>query len=231
MFVGMQFPATAADARRLMPELAGRVEIVDRIDEVGVIGGADASTTRFDPARRVHAALVTLDWPGLVPRESAGAVTEGGLPYIPGLLGFREVPALVEAWARLARKPDLVLVDGHGIAHPKGLGIACLLGLALDVPTIGVAKSILVGTVEGALAETPGATAPLVWKGREIGVALRSRRGAAPLFVSPGHRVSPASALRWVRATLAGRRLPVPTLAAHEAAGALRRDAVGAGSG
>ncbi|MGG5811410.1 endonuclease V [Falsiroseomonas sp. CW058] len=220
---GFAFPATAAEARRLIPELAARVETADRIGEVRVIGGADASSTRFDPTRAVHAAIVALAWPGLAPLGQGGAVTQGGLPYIPGLLGFREVPALVEAWSRLERRPDLVLVDGHGIAHPQGLGIACLLGLVLDVPTIGVAKSILVGQVEGDLPEVPGARAPLVWKGREIGLALRTRRGANPLFVSPGHRVSPATALRWVLATGSGRRLPVPTQAAHEAAGALRR--------
>jgi deoxyribonuclease V len=224
------FPATAAEARRLIPGLAARVETADRIGEVRVIGGADASATRFDPARRVFAAVVALGWPGLAPLGQGGAVTQGGLPYIPGLLGFREVPALLRAWAGLATKPDLVLVDGHGIAHPQGLGIASLLGLVLDVPTIGVAKSILVGRVEGDLPDTPGAQAPLVWKDRRIGIALRTRRGANPLYVSPGHRVSPETALRWVLATGTGRRLPVPTQAAHEAAARVRlsaRDAAG----
>jgi deoxyribonuclease V len=219
---GHPFPTSAAEARRLIPELAARVETADRIGAVRLLGGADASSTRFDPDRAVYAAFVTLAWPGLAPGATAGAVTRGGLPYIPGLLGFREVPALAEAWAKLPARPELVLMDGHGIAHPKGLGIACLLGLVLDVPVIGVAKSILVGAVEGELPDAPGATAPLVWKGRRIGTALRTRRGANPLYVSPGHRVSPETALRWVLATGNGRRLPVPTQAAHEAAGALR---------
>lgn len=219
---GIPFPATAAEARALIPALAARVETADRIGAVRVIGGADASATRFDPARRVHAALVALDWPSLAPRGEAGAVRQGGLPYIPGLLGFREVPALAEAWARLEPRPDLILVDGHGIAHPQALGIACLLGLVLDVPTIGVAKSVLVGRVEAGLAEAAGATAPLLHKGRQIGIALRSRRGANPLYVSPGHRVGAETALDWVRRCLRGRRLPEPTRAAHAAAGALR---------
>jgi deoxyribonuclease V len=222
---GLAFPATAAEARRLIPDLAARVETADRIGEVRVIGGADASSTRFDPTRTVHAAVVALDWPSLAPRGRGGAVTRGGLPYVPGLLGFREVPALAEAWAALDPKPDLVMMDGHGVAHPKALGIACLLGLVLDVPTIGVAKSVLVGEVEGNLPDEPGARAPLVWKGRRLGTALRSRRGANPLYVSTGHRVSEETALAWVERCLSGRRLPVPTQAAHQAAGALRLSA------
>jgi deoxyribonuclease V len=219
------FATTAAAARALLPALAAEVEQADRICEVRVLGGADASSTRFDPDRAVHAALVALSWPSLHPLAEAGATHRGGLPYIPGLLGFREVPALTEAWARLNPRPDLVLVDGHGVAHPQGLGIASLLGVVLDVPTIGVAKSVLVGEVAGPLPDTPGAVVPLVWKGREIGVALRTRRGANPLYVSAGHRVSLPTALAWVRQTLRGYRLPEPTRRAHLAAAAERRQA------
>jgi deoxyribonuclease V len=220
---GSPFPESAALARKLMPELAAQVVAEDRIGKVKVLGGADASSLRFDPDRAVHAALVSLAWPLLAPLATSGAVTRGGLPYIPGLLGFREVPALAEAWAALDPKPDLLMVDGHGRAHPKGLGIACLLGLVLNVPTIGVAKSVLVGEVEGYLPDEAGAHAPLVWRGGQIGVALRSRRGANPLYVSVGHRISLGTALSWVERCLRGRRLPEPTRAAHDAAGALRR--------
>ncbi len=227
---GHEFPGTAAEARRLIPDLAALVIAEDRLGDVRVIGGADASATRFDPSRAVHAAIVALDVHRLAPRGEASATTRGGLPYIPGLLGFREVPALVAAWARLDAKPDLLLVDGHGIAHPQGLGIASLIGLVLDVPTIGVAKSILCGTVEGTLGEAAGASAPLMFKGRRIATALRSRRGANPLYISVGHRVSQATAEAWVRRMLQGRRLPVPTLAAHLAAAAERlRDRGGRG--
>jgi deoxyribonuclease V len=225
---GLPFPDSAAAARLLVPDLAARIETADRIGAVRVIGGADASSTRFDPTRTVHAAIVALGWPALAKVGEAGATTRGGLPYVPGLLGFREVPALAAAWARLDPKPELLLVDGHGLAHPKGLGIACLLGLVLDVPTIGVAKSLLVGEIEGALPDAAGARAPLVWKGKRIGVALRSRRGANPVFVSIGHRVSEATALDWVERCLRGRRLPEPIRAAHGAAGALRLSALAA---
>jgi deoxyribonuclease V len=219
------WPASAAEARRLIPGLAARILAEDRLGPVRRIGGADASATRFDPMRAVHAAIVTLDWPGLAPRGAAAATRLGGLPYIPGLLGFREVPALAEAWARLDPRPDLVLVDGHGLAHPQRLGVACLLGLALDVPTIGVAKSLLVGAVDGALDDRAGARAPILHRGERIGMALRSRRGAHPILVSVGHRIGLDTALGFVEATLQGRRLPAPIRAAHDAAAAARRDA------
>jgi len=215
---GHDFPTTAAEARRLVPELAAQVVAEDRFGAIRVIGGADASATRFDPTRAVHAAIVALAFPALTPLGEASATTRGGLPYIPGLLGFREVPALAAAWAALDPKPDLLMVDGHGVAHPKGLGIASLLGLVLDVPTIGVAKSLLIGAV----ADEAAGTAPITWKGAVIGIALRSRRGARPLYVSVGHRTTLATAEALVRRCRHGRRLPVPTLAAHQAAAAER---------
>ena len=222
---GLPFPADAPSCRKLVPDLAAMVEARDRIGEVRHIGGADVSSLRFDPTRTVHAALVTLGWPSLAPLGRAGAVRRGGLPYIPGLLGFREVPALAEAWVALEPKPGLVLVDGHGMAHPKRFGIASLLGLVLDVPTIGVGKSLLVGEVEGVLANEAGARAKLLHKGELIGMALRSRRGANPVYVSVGHRVSLESAVAWVGRCLRGRRLPEPTRLAHEAASAVRLSA------
>jgi deoxyribonuclease V len=215
---GHDFPTTAPEARRLVPELAAQVVTEDRFGDIAVIGGADASATRFDPTRAVHAAIVALDFPALTPLGHASATMRGGLPYIPGLLGFREVPALAAAWRRLDPKPDLLMVDGQGLAHPKGLGIASLLGLVLDVPTIGVAKSLLIGEVAGEVVDT----APITWKGAVIGTALRSRRGAHPLYISIGHRTSLPTAEDLVRRCLRGRRLPVPTLAAHLAAAAER---------
>jgi deoxyribonuclease V len=218
---------TAAEARALQPELAARVVEEDRFGEVRVLAGVDVSTTRFDPERLVYAAVVCLSWPGMEVLDQATAVQRAALPYIPGLLGFREVPALQEAFGKLRTRPDLVLVDGHGRAHPRGLGIASHLGVVLDIPTIGVAKSVLVGKVEGVLPDEAGARAPLVWKGARIGTALRSRARANPLFISTGHRISLESAVDWVERCGRGRRLPEPTRLAHEAAGVLRRQALG----
>jgi deoxyribonuclease V len=214
-------PPTLKDATRAQRAMAERVETEDRLGPVRLIGGADVSTTRFDPARRVWAAIATLDAETLALRAEAGEAGIARFPYVPGFLGFREVPALAAAWARLPDKPDLLMVDGHGIAHPRGLGVATQLGLVLDLPTIGVAKSLLVGEVAD-LPDTAGAEAPILWRGAVLGAALRLRARANPIYVSTGHRISLATALAWVKRTATGHRLPAPTRAAHAAAGRLR---------
>jgi len=216
-------PPDLATAKAAQIALAARVVTEDAHGPVRLLGGVDISNTRFDPENLIFAAVVVLSWPGLRVVASASAVRRASMPYVPGYLGFREVPALRAAWEELAVKPDLVLVDGHGIAHPRGFGIATHLGVVLDVPSIGVAKSPLVGRAEGELGGEPGAEAPLVWKGRRLGTLLRTRRRANPLYVSPGHRVSEASAVDWVKRCGTGYRLPEPTRQAHLAANAARR--------
>lgn len=215
-------PPDIAAARAAQVEMAARLVTEDDLPApVGRIGGADASSTRFDPAKRVHAALVTLDAATSVVLATATEARRADFPYVPGYLGFREVPALRACWARLALKPDVILVDGQGLAHPRGMGLACHLGLVLGVPTIGCAKSRLVG--QGEPGPAAGDTAPLMWKGAVIGTALRTRRGARPLYVSVGHRVSLPTAVAIVLDATHGRRLPAPVRAAHEAADAARR--------
>ena len=216
-------PPDLAAAREAQRVLAARVVREDAHGPVRLIGGVDISSTRFDPGNLVHAAVVVLAWPDLTPVAQAAATIRAGMPYIPGFLGFREVPALLAAWEGLAAKPDLVMVDGHGVAHPRGLGIAAHLGVVLDVPSIGVAKSILVGRPAAPLPEEPGAAVPLVWKGARIGTVLRTKRRSNPLIVSTGHRVAEASAVDWVRGCLRDYRLPEPTRLAHLAANAERR--------
>jgi deoxyribonuclease V len=213
-------PGSVAEARAAQAEMAALVVARDDVPSPCRLGGADVSNTRFDPRRRVHAALVVLDQAGAV-AANATESRAADFPYIPGYLGFREVPALVAAWARLSPKPDLLLVDGQGMAHPRGMGLATHLGVVLDLPTIGVAKSLLVG--EGEPGPEAGDTAPILFKGARIGTALRTRRRAQPLYVSVGHRVSLATAEALVRAACDGRRLPVPIRAAHDAANAARR--------
>jgi deoxyribonuclease V len=221
-------PQNVPTARAAQMEMAACLSARDDLPRrIARIGGADVSNTRFDPTKRVHAALVTLDPLTDTVLASASETRVADFPYVPGYLGFREVPALAACWARLAVKPDVILVDGHGMAHPRGFGIACQLGLVLGVPTIGVAKSLLVG--EADLGPDPGAIAPLTWKGTRIGTALRTRRGALPVYVSVGHRVSLDTALAIVRTVLRGRRLPAPVRAAHDAANAARRAAQGRG--
>ncbi len=216
-------PPDAAAARRAQTALAERVAREDAPDgEVRLLGGVDVSNNRFDPEERVFAAVVALSVSDLRVVETAGAVARAAMPYVPGLLGFREIPALLAAWDKLERKPDLLLVDGHGVAHPRRLGIAAHLGVVLDVPAVGVAKSVLVGEADAPLPDEAGAETPLLWRGERIGTALRTRRRANPLYVSIGHRVSLETAVAWVRRATGGYRLPEPTRQAHLAANALR---------
>jgi deoxyribonuclease V len=200
------------------------VETHDRLPHsLRLIGGVDVSATRFDPEGRVYAVMVALEWPTMREVARAGAVERAPIPYIPGLLGFREIPALRSCWERLAEKPELLFVDGMGILHPRRCGIASHLGVVLDVPAIGVGKSRLVGEAAGPLGDEAGASVALHVGGEHRGELLRSRARSNPLWVSPGHRVGVETALRLTREALRGYRLPEPTRLAHLAAGALRR--------
>ncbi|MFZ5602309.1 MAG: deoxyribonuclease V [Pseudomonadota bacterium] len=204
-----------AEARALQSRLAPLVEVQDRLPDVRFIGGVDVG---FEDGNRVtRAALVVLSYPDLQVVERQLAKIPTAFPYVPGLLSFREMPAILQAYSRLNQKPDLLLCDGQGIAHPRRLGIASHLGLWLDLPTIGVAKKKLVGQHE-AVPDTKGAWVPLQDKGETIGAVLRSRQGVLPLYVSPGHRVSQAGAVDWVLRCLTRYRLPEPTRQAHKLA-------------
>lgn len=216
-------PPSLKDATRAQREIAEACETEDRIGEVRLIAGTDTSAKWRDQRGPIHAAVAPLRWPS---REVLPAVTVTRIPpfpYVPGYLGFRETPALVAAWERQAEKPDMLFVDGHGRAHPRRCGIATHLGVLLDVPTVGVAKSILCGRVEGELGEVPGSTAPLVDRGEVVAMALRTRARALPVYVGTGHRVSIDTAVRWVLDLAEGRRLPLTTRLAHDAANAARR--------
>ena len=218
--------ADLAALRDQQREIAARVIRADALPgPVRFIGGVDVSCSRFDPMRQVHAAIVVLEWPSLAEVARAGISATAALPYITGLLAFREVPALLDAFATLPVKPDLLLVDGQGIAHPRRCGIAAHLGVLLDVSSIGVAKSRLLGAPESPLGEAVGSQVRVMDRGEVVGALLRTRARANPLHISVGHRVSLEGALRWVLACGRGRRLPEPTRLAHEAAGMVRRAA------
>nr|WP_314427698.1 deoxyribonuclease V [uncultured Erwinia sp.] len=173
-----------------------------------LIGGADVGFEQGGEVTR--AALVILEYPSLRLIEHQVARIATTMPYIPGFLSFRETPALQAAWQQLSHRPDLLLVDGHGIAHPRRLGVASHFGLLVDVPTIGVAKKRLCGAFTPPDAE-PGSHQPLMDKDRQLGWVLRSKARCNPLFISTGHRVSQATALQWVENCLRGYRLPEPT--------------------
>jgi deoxyribonuclease V len=190
---------------------------------VATVGGTDLSFDRRSDV--AFAGIVLLTLPGLEVVERCGVRTRTRFPYVPGLLSFRETPPLLAAWERLSTRPDVLLVDGQGLAHPRRFGIACHLGLLLDLPTIGCAKSILVGT-HGPLGDQAGDWTPLVHRGETVGAALRTRPGVSPVYISAGHRVDLPSALALVRRCLGPTRIPEPTRRAHQFVNALRRGEV-----
>ncbi|MFM8395753.1 MAG: deoxyribonuclease V [Acidobacteriota bacterium] len=186
--------------------------------DVRTIGGADISFNRF--SKVVYAGIVVLRLPDLELIDSVAIRTTVNFPYIPGLLSFRETPPLLEAWGELNHRPDLLMLDGHGIAHPRRFGIASHLGLLLDLPTIGCAKSLLIGHFEEPGAE-PGSHSPLLHcpagapTEEIIGAVLRTRRNIAPVFISPGHLIDLPTAIRLVQQTTTRYRQPEPTRQAH----------------
>lgn len=216
-------PPDLATATRAQREIAMAVERDDRIGPVRMVAGTDTSNRWLDSLGPIHAAIAPLEWPGARPLPPVTATLVPPFPYVSGYLGFREAPSLVAAWALMAEKPDLILVDGQGRAHPRRAGIACQLGVLLDVPAVGVAKSLLCGAVRGTVGPARGDAAALVDGDEVVGLALRTRSRATPVYISPGHRLSLETARDWVMKLCDGRRLPLTTRAAHDAANAARR--------
>jgi len=202
-----------AEALELQRQLAGLVRLEPfRLEEGMRVAGVDVSYRRF--GKLFHGAVAVLEYPGLNVVDEAVATRESPFPYVPGLLSFRELPVLVEAFAALKRLPDLVLVDGQGIAHPRRFGLASHLGVLIDLPSIGCAKSCLSGEYEEPGGRR-GDMSPLLAADGELGRVVRTRDGVKPLFISPGHRCDVASAAAAVLACHAGYRLPEPTRQAH----------------
>ena len=203
-------------------ELARQVRRWDDFTGPRYIAGVDVSVKRESGV--AIGVVVVLRYPELETVEVKAARGQLDFPYIPGLLSFREIPLLLEACAALETVPDLILVDGQGILHPRRLGLAAHLGLVLDRPTIGCAKSLLCGQVE-ALDEAVGSYREVIDDGEVIGAALRTRLRVKPVYVSIGHRVSLESAMDWVLKCCRGYRLPEPTRQAHLAANDFRKKA------
>jgi len=183
------------------------------LDRVRIVAGVDASYK--DVAK---AAVVALSFPALDVLETAVAVREIPFPYVPGLLSFREAPAVLDALAKLRARPDVLIFDGQGLAHPRRLGLASHLGVYLDLPSVGCAKSRLVGRYDEP-GPTMGDRSPLMDRGEVIGTVLRTKPRTNPLFVSVGHKVDLETAVGLVLACLRGYRLPEPTRLADRLAG------------
>ncbi len=203
---------TPKDAVALQRELAQQVVVNKPLKKCTLLAGADCSYSRFSP--KFYAAVVVLrtsDW-SIV--ETRGAVGESPFPYVPGLLSFREIPILLQAFADLKETPDAVMLDGQGYAHPRRIGLACHLGLWLGIPTMGCAKTRLCGEHDEPSPEA-GDLAPLLDKGELIGNVVRTKRRTKPVYVSAGHLIDLKSAVHWTLKSCGGYRIPEPTRQAH----------------
>ena len=205
-----------SEAREIQVSLARRVVTENGIINPRLIAGIDISSP--DAQGVARGAVVVLRYPEFGIVEVKEARTRIRFPYVPGLLSFRESPLILAACEKLRNVPDLILIDGQGIAHPRRFGLASHVGLLLDLPTIGCAKSILCGQHQP-VAEHAGSHAELIDRGELVGAALRTKSGVKPIYVSVGHKIDLASALQWVMKCCLGYRLPEPTRLAHLAAG------------
>jgi deoxyribonuclease V len=206
---------TTAEAREWQTMLAGRVIRSKTGIRPRTIGGIDVSVSRFSKLGR--AAVVVLSYPSMELIDIATAEDEINFPYIPGLLSFREAPLVIKAFQKLNCRPDMIMVDGQGIAHPRRLGIASHLGLFMDIISIGCAKSRLIGTHDS-LPPEKGASKPLIDRDEIIGAVVRTKHAVNPLFISIGHKIDLNQSVSFVLSCCRGFRLPEPTRLAHIAA-------------
>jgi len=213
--VPQAWPHTPAEAIAVQNTLRRRVVVEDRLGVVYYVAGLDVGPA--GEGALVRAAVAVLSFPDLKTADQAVTRRPASFPYIPGLLSFREIPVLLDALDKLGVMPDLLLCDGQGLAHPRRFGLACHLGVLTDIPSIGVAKSLLVGEHEP-LPLARGSWQPLVHKGEVVGAALRTRAGTTPVYVSIGHKLSLATAIEYVLACAPKYRLPETTRAAHRLA-------------
>jgi len=206
---------TPKEAITVQQHLRTQVVAEDRLPAIRRVAGVDVGFE--DDGRITRAAVAVLSFPDLVLVEQAVARRPTTFPYVPGLLSFREIPAVLDALGQVRQPPDLILADGQGLAHPRRFGLACHLGLVTDTPCIGVAKSRLIGAHDEP-GEEKGSWAPLTDAGELIGAVLRTRTRVRPLYISIGHRVSLPTAIELVLACTARYRLPETTRWAHRLA-------------
>ncbi|TSD66947.1 deoxyribonuclease V [Inquilinus sp. KBS0705] len=203
---------TPAQAIAYQNELRRQIQIKPLNKEISIIAGADISFNKYSNV--VYAGIVLFNYPDMRIIGTATTICTITFPYISGLLAFREVPALLEAWQKLDTKPDLLVLDEQGIAHERRLGIATHFGLLTNVPTIGSAKSRLTGKYEEP-ANTPFAQSPMYDKGELIGIALRSKKNCNPIYISPGHNIDMQQSVDVIKNCIRGYRIPEPTRQAH----------------
>jgi len=212
---------TPAEGRALQERLAQQIRLVPLPEGICLVAGADVAFSK--DRGLVFASVVLLTFPGLEELEQSNAHVACTFPYVPGLLSFREGPALVAAFRRLKGTPDAIMLDGQGLAHPRRMGLASHVGLWLGVPTVGCAKSRLTGR-HGEPGREKGCVTPLLDGDEQIGTVLRSRTGVRPLYVSPGHLADFDTSTRLVLECCRRYRLPEPTRQAHLAVSRFKRD-------
>lgn len=203
---------TPSEAVKLQKELRKKIRLQDHPSKITLIGGADISYNKF--SKVVYAGIVVLNLSDLTEVSRSVVVSETSFPYIPGLLSFRELPPLLKAWEELPVKPDVMMLDGHGIAHPRRFGIACHFGLVTGVPAFGCGKSLLTGK-HGEPGENPGESCSLDDKDEKIGLVVRTKKKTRPIYASPGHLVSFEDCLSLVMQSVTRYRIPEPTRQAH----------------
>ncbi len=210
------------EAMKLQVELSRKIRLIDGIKhDIRRIAGVDVAFSKDKGLG--YCAIVILDYATLNIVETSFSIVKVTFPYIPGLLSFREGPIFLEAWKKVKDLPDVVMFDGQGIAHPRGLGLAAHMGLWINIPSIGVAKSRLVGNYEEPAPER-GSKTELFYKDKKIGEVVRTKYGVKPLFISPGHLCSFESASRLVIDTAVRYRLPEPTRLAHRQAARVKEE-------
>lgn len=213
---------TTTEARDLQLRLASQVDCTRALGGYETVAGADVSYNIRGP--RLYAAVVVVRAGTWEPIDRSGIVADAKFPYVPGLLSFREIPAVLAAFNGLKTRPDLLMCDGQGIAHPRRFGLASHLGLWLGLPTIGCAKSWLCGDYDEPGPDR-GAWSPLTDGGETIGAVLRTRSKVKPLFVSCGHLCNMESAIAATLVATPAYRVPIPTRLAHQYVNELRRNA------
>lgn len=219
----VSWPATPAEATRVQRELRAHLVLEPPAGFAPrLVAGADISMDRGSDVG--YAGLAVLDAATLDTVETAVAVAALTFPYVPGFLSFRELPPLAAAWERLGRRPDVVIFDGQGYAHPRRFGLACHGGMLFGVPSVGCAKSVLVGE-HAPLDDAAGSRSPLVHRGEVVGMALRLRARTAPVYVSPGHLMDVPTAVDVVLAVSGGYREPETTRRAHRLVNEARKAA------
>ncbi|MBO0950036.1 deoxyribonuclease V [Fibrella forsythiae] len=215
-----EWPDSPEAAIAIQQQIRGQVRIQPLTGPVETIAGCDISFNKFEET--VYAGIVVLRLDTLETIAEATAITTTSFPYVPGLLSFREIPALLEAWNNLTIMPDVVVFDGHGIAHPRRLGIAAHAGLWLNRPTLGCGKSVLVGRYEEPALER-GSWSPMLHRGEIIGAALRTKNKVNPVYVSPGNLIDLETSVSLMLQCDGGYRIPEPTRRAHNLVNTVRR--------